>query len=79
MCKRYAVHQIRKSCQFSIQKHDKQIIMTVFIDQNGIKKETNDGDQLLSRIFRVIISAWMREFSMNHLLVLSPPQITPAR
>jgi hypothetical protein len=36
--KRYAVHQIRKSCQFSIQKHDKQIIMAVFIDQNGIKR-----------------------------------------
>ena len=39
MCKRYAVHQIRKSCQFFIQKHDKQNIMAVFIDQNGIKKE----------------------------------------
>ena len=38
MCKRYAVHQIRKSCQFSIQKHDKQIIMAVFIDQNGIQR-----------------------------------------
>jgi len=45
MCKRYAVHEIRKSCQFPIQKHDKQIIMAVFIDQNGIKKEKYDRNQ----------------------------------
>jgi hypothetical protein len=45
MCKRYAVHQIRKSCQFSIQKHDKQIIMTDFFDQNGMKNKKNDAHQ----------------------------------
>lgn len=79
MCKRYAVHQIRKSCQFSIQKHDKQIIMAVFIDQNGIKKGKYDRNQLFWRIWLMIMSAWLREFSINHLLVFRPPQITPAR